>query len=1172
MILAIGGLAQAAEYRAFWVDAWGAGIRNQAEVEQLLGRVGSATIQGRIREANCNAVIIQVRRRADVCYPSALGEPYFSGLSPANFNALQAAIDAAHDTTGGKKRIEVHAWIVTFATASSSGVSPVYYAHNDPADPENYWVTLDNNGAETSDKAFDPGHPRCLQYLTDVCMDLVRNFDIDGIHYDYIRFTGNNQGYNPTSIARYNARYGLSGQPLPGDERFKQWRRDQVTALVRKVYANIQATKPWVRQSGAFVTWNPSPTASTREAFQATRPYYDVYSDWDSWIQEGIVDMAVPMTYYNWASLPNDYLRWMNWEKDRKGNRHMIIGPGIYLNSLSNAILELQMTRDPSPAGNYAHGFAGYSYRTPYSGGTWDGFKPSLVANVTPTWDDVPPMPWKTNPTTGHIMGTVTAASTGAWADGATVTAAGPVTRTMTCDGTGFYAFIDLPPGTYTVTASQAGLGTAQAPVTVAIGQVTGNMYVQDFALGAGGPPVISNVQATAITNVGATITWNTDTPASSQVEYGTSAAYGNLTPLDPANVTSHSVGLAGLQPGTLYHYRVISTNANGTSVSNDYTFTTGGPPSISNVQAVNVGSHSATITWTTNVPADSQVRYGTTPAYGSQTPVDPAAVTSHSVTLTGLVPATTYHYQVVSTNAYGSAASADFTFATAPFVVEIVVDNSDPGWSNTSPSGNWTTGSNPAVPRIGADYLYTSGTGDPSEASATRRCRWTPTIQQAGPYDVYVYYQIGSNRTTGAPYKVVYSGGSLVSVQNQYSSTPNQGGWFLIGSDLPFDVGTAGYVELSNNTPDTRYVSADAAKFVFKGDSEPPTAPTGLTATAVSSDSIELSWTPATDNLGVAGYRIYRNGTATATATGTSYLDSGLAPNTPYSYEVAAYDGAGNEGLRSEAALRHTLSVPPSPATVTCNRAVDTWQSEDGFTFTAVGGFGPGTVARYLTAWTQDPTHEWGSGGESLWNAGTLTRYAVTPGTSWYLHLAGLNEEDRPNGTLALGPYRFQPLPGLAGGPDPADGATGVSTTAVLTWTAGTHAASHDVYFGTTQPGTFRGNQAGTTFDPGPLAPNTTYYWRIDEVNAAGTTTGTVWSFTTAREPFLAADFDSDGDIDLSDFAVFQYCFNGPNQPPRDAGCDGADFDHDHDVDLADFGAFQACYNGPDRPPACIP
>ena len=199
---------------------------------------------------------------------------------------------------------------------------------------------------------------------------------------------------------------------------------------MRQVYARIQKSKPWVKQSGSFVTWNPSPTASTRAAFQATRPYYDVYSDWDSWMQEGIVDMAVPMTYYNWASLPNDYTKWMNFEKDRKFNRHMIIGPGIYLNSLANAILELQMTRDASPAGNYADGFSGYSYRVPYASGTWAGFSPSLVSQVTPTWDDIPDMPWKSAPTKGHMMGTVTIAGTGAWADGATVSITGPVSRT----------------------------------------------------------------------------------------------------------------------------------------------------------------------------------------------------------------------------------------------------------------------------------------------------------------------------------------------------------------------------------------------------------------------------------------------------------------------------------------------------------------------------------------------------------------------------------------------------------------------------------------------------------------------------------------------------------------------------------------------------------------------
>jgi len=57
---------------------------------------------------------------------------------------------------------------------------------------------------------------------------------------------------------------------------------------------------------------------------------------------------------------------------------------------------------------------------------------------------------------------------------------------------------------------------------------------------------------------------------------------------------------------------------------------------------------------------------------------------------------------------------------------------------------------------------------------------------------------------------------------------------------------------------------------------------------------------------------------------------------------------------------------------------------------------------------------------------------------------------------------------------------------------------------------------------------------------------------------------------VDLSDFAVFQACFNGPNQTPQGPGCLPADFDGDADVDLADFAVFQSCFGGPNRPPRC--
>jgi hypothetical protein len=87
---------------------------------------------------------------------------------------------------------------------------------------------------------------------------------------------------------------------------------------------------------------------------------------------------------------------------------------------------------------------------------------------------------------------------------------------------------------------------------------------------------------------------------------------------------------------------------------------------------------------------------------------------------------------------------------------------------------------------------------------------------------------------------------------------------------------------------------------------------------------------------------------------------------------------------------------------------------------------------------------------------------------------------------------------PGQATDPNPADGQTGVNRkNVILSFTAGTDATSHDVYLGTSNPPPLVQNQTGTVYDPpGNLLKKRWYYWRIDEVNADGTTTGVVWSF----------------------------------------------------------------------------
>ncbi|MHC4086351.1 MAG: metallophosphoesterase [Planctomycetota bacterium] len=112
---------------------------------------------------------------------------------------------------------------------------------------------------------------------------------------------------------------------------------------------------------------------------------------------------------------------------------------------------------------------------------------------------------------------------------------------------------------------------------------------------------------------------------------------------------------------------------------------------------------------------------------------------------------------------------------------------------------------------------------------------------------------------------------------------------------------------------------------------------------------------------------------------------------------------------------------------------------------------------------------------------------------------------------------------PDPATSPNPANGATDISVFADITWNAGALAESHDVYFGTNATpgaGEFQGNQTGTTYDPGNLTASTTYYWRIDEVNPVGITTGTVWSYTTQAPTYPGAPSapdPADGITDVS-------------------------------------------------------
>jgi uncharacterized lipoprotein YddW (UPF0748 family) len=509
-----GGVARA-EVRAVWVDAFHDGAKTPAQVDKLIKDCLTA---------NINTIFVQVRRRGDAYYNKS-NEPRTEDpdLEPG-FDALQYLIEKAHG-----HRIEVHAWLNTLV-AWNSAIPPkdgnhVWNRHGPQAKAASNWLcnyrSFDTEKKTWSDRLkysyfLDPGHPDALDYTVDTYLQVVKNYDVDGIHLDYSRYDGLGFGYNETNVARYNARDGTTGLPQPDDPRWMQWRRDQTANLVRKIYLKTLAIKPEMKVSSAVITWGGGPVAA--DDWEKTSAYTVAGQDWREWLKEGIIDMVVPMNYFcEWK--PNEqlwYNQWIEWEKDNQYGRQIIIGPGVFTNYIEQSLDQIRRAQAPSARGNYAAGVSlfAYGWNNLYSN---DGYKSAnrtkalprqpyvyredsndwiftLLARrgdypepasqqkiatepVFPAPAEIPAMPWKSNPTTGYLMGTV-AGGDGKPNDGLKVKvescdADTHVKREALTDGNGWYGLTELPPGKYRI-ALEGGNSAGCPPVeaTVRAGQV----------------------------------------------------------------------------------------------------------------------------------------------------------------------------------------------------------------------------------------------------------------------------------------------------------------------------------------------------------------------------------------------------------------------------------------------------------------------------------------------------------------------------------------------------------------------------------------------------------------------------------------------------------------------------------------------------------------------------
>ncbi len=251
------------------------------------------------------------------------------------------------------------------------------------------------------------------------------------------------------------------------------------------------------------------------------------------------------------------------------------------------------------------------------------------------------------------------------------------------------YTVTGLAPGTYFFAITAYNTADLESGFS---NEVSVNLGLPDITA-----PIISDISASNITGISATIKWTTDEVSDSQVDYGTTISYGSSTTLDTGMVTSHSQVLSGLSPGTTYYFRVRSrdaaTNLRIQAAGLPFTTLDTIAPVIFDVRSSNITGTGATITWSTDEASDSQVEYGTTPSYGSSTVPNATMVKVHSQALTGLLPVTTYYFRVKSRDAAGNlATSGSFTFTTTDGTAPVISAVATTNITDTGAIITWTT------------------------------------------------------------------------------------------------------------------------------------------------------------------------------------------------------------------------------------------------------------------------------------------------------------------------------------------------------------------------------------------------------------------------------------------------------------------------------------------------
>src|SRR3989442_849014 len=442
-------------------------------------------------------------------------------------------------------------------------------------------------------------------------------------------------------------------------------------------------------------------------------------------------------------------------------------------------------------------------------------------------------------------------------------------------------------------------------------------------------PSTPAGLTASAVSSSRINLSWLAATDNVGVIRYG---VYRNGVQIDIVAATSYAN--TGLAAATTYSYTVLAydTSWNASAQSSAVSATTKAladtqaPSSPTNLAATVVSSSQIDLSWS---PATDNVGVTGYRVYRNGTLA--ASPSGTSVSITGLSAGTTYSFTVSAVDAAGNASALS-----AP------LSATTPGTGGTVPTPY--TGTPIAVPgSFEAESFDLGGEGvayhDNTLGNQGGNYRLTEDVDIIVSSDALGGGYVVNNFETGEwlAYTINVAASAQYNIEIRASSAfansafhveidgqdvtgaiivPNTGGWnafqWVGKQGVPIATGK----HVLKIFADQQYFDLNSIRVTAAADTQAPSVPENLRATVVSSSQINLSWSAATDNVGVTGYRVYRDGALVASPGGTSASITGLSAGVPYSFTVSAFDAAGNVSAPS-AALSVTTPAPGTTALV---------------------------------------------------------------------------------------------------------------------------------------------------------------------------------------------------------------------------------------------------------------